>query len=65
MRAILILVTAFMVIFTLGCDLDKEKINLKSFQSKLDSEKNTNQEPTVIDKEEERRRKLFEDMKRK
>ena len=65
MRAIFILVIASMVIFTLGCDFDKKKINLKSFQSKLDSEKNTNQEPTVIDKEEERRRKLFEDMKRK
>jgi len=65
MRAILILVIASMVICTLGCDSDKEKINLKSFQSKLNSEENTNQVPTVIDKEEERRRKLFEDMKRK
>ena len=69
MRAILILVIASMLIFTLGCDFDKEKINLKSFKSKLDSEKNTDQEPTVknspLDKEEEKRRKLFEDMKRK
>ena len=65
MRAILILVIASMLIFTLGCDFDKEKINLKSFKSKLNSEKNTKQEPTVIDKEEEKRRKLFEDMKRK
>ena len=81
MRAILILVIASMLIFTLGCDFenskDKSKISgaekpkkgIGAFRSNLDSEKNTDQEPTVknstLDKDEEKRRKLFEDMKRK
>ena len=81
MRAILILVIASMLIFTLGCDFengkDKSKISgtekpkkgIAAFRSKIDSEKNTDQEPTVknfpLDKDEEKRRKLFEDMKRK
>ena len=82
MRAILILVIALMLIFTSGCDSeygkDKSEISgaekpskgIAAFKSKLDTEKNNDQEPTV-DKEieafegEEKRRKLFEDMKRK
>ena len=65
-----------MLIFTLGCDFkngkDKSKISrakkpksgIAAFRSKLDS-----REPTVknspLDKDEEKRQKLFEDMKRK
>ena len=77
MRAILILVIASMLIFTLGCDFkngkDKSKISrakkpksgIAAFRSNLGSEENTDREPTVLDKDEEKRRKLFEDMKRK
>ena len=83
MRAILILVIALMLIFTSGCDFkygkdkskkisgaEKSSKGIAAFKSKLDTEKNIDQEPTV-DKEieafegEEKRRKLFEDMKRK
>ena len=45
------------------------KKGIAAFRSKLDPEENADQEPTVknspLDKEEEKRRKLFEDMKRK
>ena len=71
----------FVLIFTLGCDFkhgkdkseisgaEKPKQGIAAFRSKLGPEENADQEPTVknspLDKEEEKRRKLFEDMKRK
>ena len=70
-----------MLSFTFGCDVKNEKNKSKiseagkqekglaTFRSKLNEEKNLNQKslanPSPLDAEEENKRKLFEEMKRK